>query len=300
MRQAVIDMGTNTHHLMIVDREANESWTPLVRHRVFVKLGEEGLQTIGAAAFKRSLDAMKTFKAQLDAAGVELFNVHAFGTAGLRMASNSKALCTQIFQETGIEVEVISGDKEAEAIYRGVRTAVPFPEGSVLIMDIGGGSVEFIIANRTQIFWQRSFDIGVSILFQNFHKSDPIAFDEVRSLTDFLDLSLQPLRDALKQFPCSVLIGASGAFDTIDIFLLDPLKKPKLYGHIKRPEFEPLYQKFLHSSLEDRHKMEGLSLERLEMIVVAQILVHHVLDLAEIKEIYTSEYSLKEGMLAGL
>jgi exopolyphosphatase / guanosine-5'-triphosphate,3'-diphosphate pyrophosphatase len=298
MRQAVIDMGTNTYHLMIVDRDDNASWTPLLRHRIFVKMGEDGLQTIGPDALKRSLDAMKLFKAQIDAAGVPNYNVHAFGTAALRAASNSKALCSQIFRETGIEVEVISGDKEAEAIYRGVRTAVPFPEGTVLIMDIGGGSVEFIIANRTQIFWQHSFDIGVSILYRNFHKSDPIAFEEVRALTDFLDLSLKPLTQALQQFPCSVLIGASGAFDTIDLFLLDPLKKPKLYGHIKRPEFDPLYQKFLHSSLEDRHKMEGLSLERLEMIVVAQILVNHVLNLAEIKEIYTSEYSLKEGMLA--
>lgn len=297
MRQAVIDMGTNTFHLMIVHREG-ASWTPLVRHRVFVNMGEEGLDMIGAAALERCLEAMRLFKAQIEAADVALYNVRAFGTAGLRMANNSRDLCNRIFDETGIEVEVITGQNEAQAIFRGVTTAVPIvDQRNVLIMDIGGGSVEFIIANRERMLWSESFDIGVSILFRTFHKSDPIASDEIRSLNSYLSASLKSLSEALKAFPCPILIGASGAFDTIDIFLLDPKKKPKLYGHIKRPQFLPLYERFLYSTLEDRKQMKGLALERMEMIVVAQILINHVLELAAIEEIYTSEYSLKEGML---
>jgi exopolyphosphatase / guanosine-5'-triphosphate,3'-diphosphate pyrophosphatase len=280
MRQAVIDMGTNTHVLMIVEREANESWTPVIRHRVFVMLGEDGLHTIGDRAMGRCLEAMKLFRAQIDAAGVEPHQVRAFGTAGLRMASNSFALCKKIQDETGIRVEIITGDQEAEAIYRGVLAAVPFPEGNVLIMDIGGGSVEFIIANRNVILWQQSFDIGISILHRNFSTTDPFSGEEERSLRDFLDLSL-----------------SAGTFDTIDTFLLDPLKKPKLYGHIKREQFEPLYEKFRHSTLAERTTWKELSIERMEMIVVSHVLVHHVLNLAAIKEIYTSQYSLKEGML---
>jgi exopolyphosphatase / guanosine-5'-triphosphate,3'-diphosphate pyrophosphatase len=282
---------------MIVDREANGVWTPVVRHRVFIKMGEEGLATIGNEAIKRALEAMQVFKAQLDAAGVEPYHIRAFGTAALRMAKNGQALCDQIYRQTGISIQVITGQSEAEGIYRGVRSAVPFPENNVLIMDIGGGSVECIIANRSKVFWQCSFDIGVSILYRSFHKSDPIHPDEVVALRDFLDLSLKELKKALTIFPCPTLIGASGAFDTIDMFILDPATKPKLYGYIKREQFTPLYEQFLHSTLEDRHNMPGLALERMEMIVVAQILVQHVLEMADIKEIYTSEYALKEGML---
>jgi exopolyphosphatase/guanosine-5'-triphosphate,3'-diphosphate pyrophosphatase len=296
MRQAVIDMGTNTYHLMIVDREDNRVWTPVVRHRIFVKMGEDGLHNIGNNAMQRCIEAMRIFKAQLDAAEVAPYHVRAFGTAGMRSAKNSEQLIDQIFKETGIEIEVISGKQEAEAIFRGVRAAVPFPESNVLIMDIGGGSVEFIIATRTQVFWKGSFDIGVSILYNNFHKSDPISAVEVRALEDWLEISLKELTSALKEYPCPALIGASGAFDTIDIFLLNETK-PKLYGYIKREQFEPLFQQFLKSTLAERREMPGLALERLEMIVVAQILINFVLNLAQIKEIYTSEYSLKEGML---
>jgi exopolyphosphatase/pppGpp-phosphohydrolase len=146
------------------------------------------------------------------------------------------------------------------------------------------------------ILWQQSFDIGISILHRNFSTTDPFSGEEERSLRDFLDLSLSPLSAALQAFPCEVLIGA-GTFDTIDTFLLDPLKKPKLYGHIKREQFEPLYEKFRHSTLAERTTWKELSIERMEMIVVSHVLVHHVLNLAAIKEIYTSQYSLKEGML---
>jgi exopolyphosphatase / guanosine-5'-triphosphate,3'-diphosphate pyrophosphatase len=297
MRQAVIDLGTNTCHLMIVDREVNGVWIPVVRHRIFVKLGEEGIKTIGAAAKTRCLDAMHTFKAQLDAAEVDPYHTRAFGTAALRTATNGQELVKQIAKETGIVVEVISGQKEADGIYKGVRSAVPFPDNRVLIMDIGGGSVEFIIASREKVFWQGSFDIGVSILYQHFHKSDPITHEEHRALVDYLDIALKDLKMALQQHPCPTLIGASGAFDAIDLFILDPATKPKLYGYIKRAQFDPLYQMFLKSTLAERQEMPGLALERIEMIVVAQILVQFVLELAQITEIYTSEYSLKEGML---
>ncbi len=300
MRQAIIDLGTNTYHLLIVDRDDERVWTEVVRHRIFVKMGESGLHVIGPSAQKRCIDAMKLFKAQLEAAEVELYNVHAYGTAAFRLASNSKALREQIFRETGIEVKVLSGDEEAEAIYRGVLAAVPFQGRSALIMDIGGGSVEFIIANMAQILWKGSFDIGVSILFQHFHKSDPIAEAEIIALQDFLDVSLKELKAALATYPCEMLIGASGVFDTLDTYLMTGGKKKILYASSHPAEYEPFYQNFIKTTLAERLAMPDLAIERTEMLIVALILIRYTLGLAPFRELCTSEYALKEGMLKKL
>jgi exopolyphosphatase / guanosine-5'-triphosphate,3'-diphosphate pyrophosphatase len=297
MRCAVIDLGTNTFHLMIVEKDSTGIWTILVRHRIYVKLAEDGIRMIGEKAFKRGLDAIKIFKTQLDAAEINPKNIKAFGTAALRTAQNGREFIQKMAEIHNIRAETISGDQEAKLIYRGVKRAVPFPDGRVLIMDIGGGSVEFIIANRNKIFWQKSIDIGVSVLFQNFHKSDPIASEEVIAIEDFLDIALKDLWKALKDKPVQALVGASGAFDVVDNFLIDPLTKPSLYAWIKAEKFDAIYKKLAESTLEERQEMPQLSAERMEMIVVAVVLIRFILERTGIKEIFTSEYSMKEGML---
>ena len=298
MRCAVIDLGTNTFHLLIVEKDAAGNWQSLVRHRIFVKLGEEGLRRIGDRAFQRGLEALKLYKTQLDAAGVPPKLVKAFGTAALRTAVNGKDFLQKAHDMFNIRAETISGDQEAMLIYKGVRRAVPFPEGKVLIMDIGGGSVEFIIANRSKVFWRKSFEVGVSVLFLHFHKSDPMAPEEILAVEDFLDIALKDLWQALRERSVSTLIGAAGAFDVIDNFLLDPKTKPERYGWIHAGSFDPVYKQLINSTLAEREAMPQLSPERAEMIVVAVILLRVVLERAGIQDIFTSTYSMKEGILA--
>ena len=300
MRFAVLDLGTNTFHLLIAEREAVGQWRILWRDKRYVKLAEEGIEHIGDAPFARGLAALQAFKAQLDAHGVAPAAVRAFGTAALRTASNAPAFLSQAFALTGIRPEIIPGDQEATLIYRGVRQAVPFPDHRVLIMDIGGGSVEFIIADRTRVLWQKSFPLGVAVLYRAFHHHDPITSMEMERLEAFLEASLADLWAALGQFPAPTLVGASGTFDVIDLFVLDPATKAKLYGYIELPAFEPLYHRLISSTVAERRMMPKLPEERVEMVVVAMVLIRYVLRRAGIREIYTSAYAMKEGMLAEL
>ncbi len=293
----MIDMGTNTFHLLVVERNASGGWDPVLKKRTYVKLAEEGIQRIGARAFARALSALQHFKEALDQLGIPVQAAKAFGTAALRTAENAGELIQAIETQTGIRAEVISGDREALLIHKGVKRAVPFPKNRVLIMDIGGGSVEFILCDQEQVFWQQSFPIGVAVLLQRFHKADPITSAEVETLEGYLDTTLEPLWEALERFPAATLIGASGTFDVIDLFLLDPLEKPETYGYIEISAFEPLYQQFIRSTLAERNEMEKLPKERVEMVIVALVLVRYVLKKAGIREIYTSTYALKEGML---
>ncbi len=297
MTQAVIDLGTNTFHLLIAKRGASGEWVPLVRERIFVKLAEEGIGWIGAAAFARGLAAVEVFRRHLEAAGVPAGSVRAYGTAALRTAGNAPDFLRAVFARTGIRAEAIDGLHEAMLIYQGVRQAVPFPDNRVLIMDIGGGSVEMILADREQVFWHHSFPVGVAVLYRQFHKTDPIAPDEIEAVETFLEHALAELWAILKRYPAPTLVGAAGAFDIIDNLLLDPATKPPLYGWIPVSDFEPLYRQVIGSSLAERVEWPNLVPERREMIVVGMILIHLILRDGGMKEIYTSVYSMKEGML---
>jgi exopolyphosphatase/guanosine-5'-triphosphate,3'-diphosphate pyrophosphatase len=300
MRCAVIDLGTNTFHLLIAEDAGPGNWRNIHRERVYVKLAEEGIGHIAATPFERGLKALRSFKTHLDKAGVPPESVTALGTAALRTAGNADDFIRSAYEQTGIRIQAISGDREAALIYQGVRKAVPFPDHRVLIMDIGGGSVEFILADRNQVFWQQSFPIGVAVLFREFHKSDPIAPDEIYVVERFTEGALKDLWAALDQYPAFSLVGASGTFDVIDLFLLDPATKPELYGYIELEKFIGLSDHFILSSLDERKAMDKLPMERAEMVVVALILIRTILEKSGIGEIYTSAYAMKEGLLAEL
>jgi exopolyphosphatase/guanosine-5'-triphosphate,3'-diphosphate pyrophosphatase len=299
MRFAVIDLGTNTFHLLIVDRDGEE-WRTVHRERIFVRLAEEGIHLIGPAAYERGLAAVEIFREHLIRFGIPPEGVPAFGTAALRTAANAPDFLREVQRRTGIVAEVIGGEREALLIYQGVRQAVPFPDHPVLVMDIGGGSVEFILADRSQVFWHRSFPVGVAVLYRQFHKKDPIAPGDIAAVEQFLDDTLVEFWAALAQYPTATLVGAAGAFDIIDHLLLDPATKPLLYGWIPASGFLPLYNHIINSSLLEREQMHQLSPERREMVVVGMILIRYVLERGGLKEIYTSVYSMKEGMLAEL
>lgn len=298
MRFAVIDLGTNTFHLLIVDLQPAGGWEEVYRERVFVKLAEEGIHQIGPAAYRRGLETMELFARRLAQYGVPPERVQAVGTAALRTARNAPDFLREVERRTGIAARAIEGEREARLIYQGVRQAVPFPEHPVLVMDIGGGSVEFVLADHSTVFWQHSFPVGVAVLYRQFHKSDPIHPDEVRAAEQFLDETLAECWAALAEYPTATLVGAAGAFDIIDTLLLDPATKPPLYGHIPVPDFWPVYEHIIGSTLAEREGMTLLPPERREMIVVGMILIRRILERGGIREIYTSVYSMKEGILA--
>jgi len=292
---AVIDLGTNTFHLLIVSPNLDGSFTELYRERKFIKLGENGVQRIGDAPYLRGLNALLDFKKVLDKEGVD--NVSVCGTAALRTASNGAQFVKEIKEKTNLDISLISGDEEARLIYLGVRQAVPFDSDMEMIMDIGGGSVEFIIANKEKIFWAQSFPIGVSILRNNFHKEEPISKSEIENIETHLDEILEPLKDALKNYTVKNLIGASGTFDVLELMLVQE-KLSDVHSEVSVSDFEPLYQKFLQTTLEERFQMPKLPSDRADMIIVALILIDYILKLADIKKIMVSAYAMKEGMLS--
>lgn len=291
---AVIDLGTNTFHLLIAEVDTSGTIKVVERKREFVKLGEGGVAQIIPAAFQRGMDTLKQFKTILDQYEVQA--LLAFGTAALRTASNGQDFIQQVKADTGIHIQLISGDREAALIQRGVALAVPFDDRPQLIMDIGGGSVEFIIADRKEVFWAHSFPIGVAVLFARFHQHDPITAAEIKDLDTFLRDILQPLEKQLKKYPVLCLAGASGTFDVMEAILVHE-KSGAHYSTIPTSQFLPFYKQVIGTTLEERLAIDGVPAPRAEMLIVAIQLILTVLSFSNFETIYVSSYAMKEGML---
>lgn len=294
MRLAVIDCGTNTFHLLVVDLFPKASFKQIYRLREYVRLGQEGLDQIGAAPFQRGVDCLVFFEKIMRELGVQRHR--AFGTEALRRASNSPDFLEAVRSAAGIQIQLISGDEEARLIHLGVKQAVPVFEGKTLIMDIGGGSVEFIIASEEEVFWAQSFPIGVQVLFTRFHKSDPMSAEEMLAIQQYLDEVLEPLHMELRQHKVPQLIGASGSFEVVEDMLVRDKQHP-LYSVFSTTDFYKIHEKIIAADHETRLKMPGLPKERVELIVVAFVLMDYIMRKAGIEKIVTSSYAMKEGML---
>ncbi len=293
-RLAVIDLGTNTFHLLIAAFDEDGQLVVSQRERVFVKLAEDGIGIIKPMAFQRGIDALLLFKKTLSLHPPDRLKV--FGTAALRTAKNGQEFIDKIFELTGITIDLISGAEEARLIYMGVKQVVDFNAQHQLIMDIGGGSVEFIIANNEGVKWSQSFPIGVAVLYHHFHKSEPISPTETAQLIKHLAAVLPPLTKALSQFPVNKLIGASGTFDVLE----DKIVKQREHPHrssITVENYLPIHHQIIQLDQIERLMLDDLPASRADMIVVALLLIKQVIDFAQIDEIVISSYAMKEGML---
>lgn len=302
MKIAVIDIGTNTFKLMIVRVHDNGSFSLIAKDRIPVKLGEGGINNgiIAHAPFLRGIKAMRTLREKM--VRFEPDQVLAFATSAIRSASNGKDFVRKVKAETGIDIKIISGEREAELIYYGVREALDIGEEKALIMDIGGGSTEFIIADRNRIWWKHSFDLGASRLLEIHNPSDPITRPEIKRLRKYLDEQLSLLWGACELYPVTTLIGSSGSFDSLAEMIWyrfrteeNPLVKTEY--HFDTGHFELIYKQLVESTIEKRYKMKGLAAMRVEMIVVAVIMIRHVFKQLNLSAMRLSTWSLKEGML---
>ncbi len=295
-------MGTNTFHLLLAELNAHK-FTITHREKVPVKIGVGGINQgyLTDAAIERALMTMKSFKKTLTEAGTE--KILAFGTSALRNARNGEEVAKKIEVETGIKTKIISGIQEAEYICFGARVAIAMGEQKHLIMDIGGGSVEFIIANQTEIFWSHSFEIGGQRLLEKFQKHDPILQEEVAALFAFFENALSLLSEHLKIHQPKILVGSSGTFDTLsDIYCfrndIPVTETPETPFSIKA--FDEIYDELLVKDRAARMQIAGMIEMRVDMIVVACCLIKYLLTKHTFQQLRVSSYSLKEGVLASM
>ncbi len=299
-RVAIIDLGTNTFNLLIASAGGNGSYQMLHSAKLSVKLGEGGINRhiIAPQAYERGILAvgehMKT------ASKYKVTDVYAFATSAVRNAHNGAEFIASLKELYAIDVRIISGEEELELVYLGIRQAVNLNSENVLMLDIGGGSNELIIANGKGLLWGKSYDLGISRLLQQFNPADPIAAEEVNQITHFLDKQLTELRQIKEQYGVEMLVGSSGSFDTYRSVLTHQgliLSNGAPSVELPLNLYLNLHNQLLLSSKTDREAMPGMDPMRVDMIVLATIFTRYMVQLFGIKRMAQSSYSLKEGAL---
>ncbi|NOY37592.1 MAG: exopolyphosphatase [Chlorobi bacterium] len=297
MTIAIIDLGTNTFNLLVA-RTHRQDFTSLYNEKQPVKLGSGGIHRgmITPDAFNRAVKAMTHYRKILEKWKPD--EIRAYGTSALRSARNGSDLIKNIFEKTGIRVKVISGKEEAGFVFRGISAAISLDE-PYLVMDIGGGSVEFILANKKEKWWEQSFPLGIARLLARFHPSDPVSDLDIKNIEEYLGEQLEPLIVRIRETSPQWLVGASGTFDTLYSIAVSAgtiNEEPGKTVHaIPATVFRQLYDKLIASSYAVRRSMPGLVWYRADMIVVAAIFVNFVLSGLDADKIIQTSYALKEG-----
>jgi exopolyphosphatase/guanosine-5'-triphosphate,3'-diphosphate pyrophosphatase len=302
MKIAIIDMGTNTFNLLIAEVLQGGNFKKIYSDRVAVKLGEGTLNKgfISPAPYQRGLDAMIGYHNTIKDYDVK--HIKAIATAAIRSSTNGYQFTQDIKSHTGIEVEVIQGDREAELIFKGAKHADSINTKDALIMDIGGGSTEFIIVKNNELIWKKSYPLGVSLLLQKFNPENPIEKNTLSNITSHLLQTLYELINNIIIHQPQILVGTSGSFDSF-VDMLSALHHTKAISdeqtnyEINLNHFFDLYNRVILSTHDERKEMKGLIPMRIDMIVLSFILAKYIIEVSSVKHFFCCTYSLKEGAL---
>ena len=299
---AIIDLGTNTFHLLIAEVNERDDFVVKEKYKEPVKLGEDGITQghIGKKAYARGIKALKKFRQLINSKGAA--KVLAYATSAIRGASNGEEFVKQAKEEADIAIRVINGNEEASLIFEGVKNGVQLPWNKyALLLDIGGGSVEFTVTYENKPLLLRSIDIGAARLIETIDPSDPISKEDLKRTQKHLKEKMGGLIEELKEFDLDLLCGSSGTFETIGSLIAhkndDILSVENMNAYrFTSKEFEGVHHQLLKSGRSDRLKMKGMDPLRVDMIVMGSIIVEMLLRELGIKKVLVSLFALKEGI----
>lgn len=299
---AVLDLGSNSFHLLIARLE-DGGFVELLKTKEFVRVSEGGIDTILPHKYQLGIETIAKFTQILKEYNVDF--IKAYGTACFREADNADQFLAEVYSKFGIEIEVIDGEREAELIYKGAKQCIELNSRPRLIIDIGGGSTEFVIANSKEIFWKQSFNIGASVLRNDFHHQEPISKTEYSTLTSYLEEVLKPLWQQIEIHKPVSIVGCSGAFKSLVNLQRNHNAVFPVFENnselVNISEFKVIHLTMLKSNLEERLAIEELEPQRAPLMTVATTLISSVLShLPVSRSLLVSQFSMKEGMLIEL
>ena len=325
-RVAIVDCGTNTFTMVIVDLVA-VNWVEIFRLRCQVFLGKGGFASAAILPdrFAKGLDSLGILKEASQNYDVD--EVRVFGTSALRDASNSSDFLAKAKAKVGWDIEIIDGDQEAELIQSGVQLTVSNVDVPLMIMDIGGGSLELIIlapgeSGNWEKRWARSFDAGVSRLAEFGKPADPLTEAGVQRYSAYLNETLASMTEAIHLHQPECLVGSSGSFDTFMELVQQAQSVPDdsrddlrddsaavskvVVAHppvqrIDRDGFASVHSQLIGLDFAARLALPGMAPARARLIPLSSMLVQHVLDLLPSNsKLYQSSYALREGALRSM
>jgi len=298
MKVAVIDLGTNTCNLLIANI-AQQGFEIIHQSKQLVKLGDDDIKNdqISQPATERVIAAFCEQQKIINRYRIK--KVRVLATSAIRSADNKIPFLETISSQSGWIVKIVSGDEEADLIFKGVLLALGKIENPSVILDIGGGSNELILAHKKEMLWKESQPAGMARVISQYALSDPLKADELQILHNFFEARHGAAFVQCKEKAIKTLVGCSGAFDTLADIIdqVNPGEKQRRHQEIQLNKFFDVYHTLLESTREQRLNMKGMDMVRVDLIVPAMIFIGQLIKEAGISKIVQTDYALREGVL---
>jgi exopolyphosphatase/guanosine-5'-triphosphate,3'-diphosphate pyrophosphatase len=300
-RFAAIDIGTNTILAVIAELRRNGSFTVLDDLAEITRLGEgvDRSSLIGAAGEQRTREVLRRYLDRCRNLGVD--EIAVVGTSALRDARNSAEVRARLKRELGVEVRVLSGTQEAAYAYLAVQRGLDLAAKDLLIIDIGGGSTEFVSANETGVYRSTSLDLGSVRLSERFLHSDPVRDEERDAMVHAMDESLTSLLGqwGLKAVALTV-VGIAGTFTTLAAVekRLARYSHSEVHGsHLTLAEVRRQVRLYQRLTVAERKTIPGLEPQRADVILAGACLLERIMTLLCVEQVIVSDQGVRYGLL---
>jgi exopolyphosphatase / guanosine-5'-triphosphate,3'-diphosphate pyrophosphatase len=301
MRVAAIDIGSNSIHMIVADVDADGRFNILDRAKDMIGLGRNTLRTgrLSAQAMRAGIRTLAVFRTLAVREGVQRFTVVA--TSAVREATNGGDFIRRVHEEVGLRVRVIPGLEEARLIDLAVRQSMDLREGSALIMDIGGGSVELILTDGAHPLSMHSFKLGVRRLSEQFELTGRASSKAMARLERYLSEQLDPTLDTMAHHDVKRVIGTSGTLLSLVTIIGWQRGTPpngRLHNfNVTAEEVARLRRQVGGSTQAERLHTKGLDAKRADLIVAGACLANYVLQRLGAGELVACTWALREGLL---
>ncbi len=304
-RVAAIDIGTNSIHLLVAEVDPElRSFSVLVAEKATTRLGERDPETgnLSSDAIER---AFRTLRQDRDLAlshGVE--QIVTAATSAVREAPNGGDFLVALQDQLGLEVELVSGPEEARLIYLGVLSGMTFGDQPHLILDIGGGSTELVLADGRDARSLTSTRIGAVRLQREFCRQDPLPPDQHSFLKAYIQGALDPAvaqtRAALQPAEKPLLVATSGTAMALAALAAAEDGRPplKLQGYrLSKARIDQQIARLLAMSVEQRKTLTAINERRAEIIVPGALILQTAMEMLQVKELVVCDRALREGLI---
>ena len=300
MKIGTIDIGTNSMRLLIADYKNNK----IENRKKYINItrigqGVDDKGYITEEALERNLNALKEFADKCIEEKCE--KVYCMGTSALRDSKNGQDFVNRAKELTNIDVKIICGEEESNLGFMGVLEGAGGDKSNyILVLDIGGGSTEFIVGNEDGIKFCKSENVGALRMTEKFITTDPISDEEFNKMSDSIEETISSTLDKIKGMHVSKLVGIGGAITSLSAMnqQLEVYSMEKVHNSVvTKKDLEKILQNLKKMTLSDKKTIKGLQPKRADIITAGVKILHIVMEKLEIEKIMISEYDNLEGLI---
>jgi exopolyphosphatase/guanosine-5'-triphosphate,3'-diphosphate pyrophosphatase len=301
---AALDIGTNSFHLVVVQPTNDGNFTIVDREKEVIRLGEGNIgdiKIIKPKSMERAVNALAKLKGIADSYDAK---IRAVATSAVREAHNKDEFIKKVLNHTGIEIEIISGFEEARLIYLGILKAVPLFDERILCIDIGGGSTEFLVGEKSEIIYANSLKIGAVRLSQMFFPDGKVTKERIEDCTNWVKGEIYPVIKSIEHLNFTTIVASSGTAQSAGNIWSANLQNTD-HDFTILNNYNLNYEELIQvkdrilscKTLNDRKKIKGLESKRADIIPAGIIILSTIIKELGEKSLTLSGFALREGII---